>query len=407
MKRLIFPFLLFVFSSFNLLQAQGVLKKWAIVQDLDDRIVYLDTTTIREFDNKITIWSLVIYRQPKDVNPLQQKVSQIKSQFMINSLLKKYSVIGTLYYDSKGKMIGETSIPNYNYNTGDNFSIAIVEGSTIDVLLNKAKDYLVTGKFADERSQFLKNYDKATAAKNTVPLNEKNSAKDTLVPEKEISLDVAALNKLKQATQVDRPVKDTTLSKMNVKTPVKAPEIKKDSIKAMDNSVSGVDKLVNSKIDSSKIKAAKEKLIKKDTTALGRIKKDLAGTQEKANPSKIDPVPETKKAVEIKTPEKKQTEKEKPVKEESKGVITTSGYDNSKETNPSGVIFTDGRLFCFQVSSWKIKSQADRELARLQAAGHNAFIQEADVKNKGKWYRVRVGYFNSLKEAADYKKKVK
>jgi OOP family OmpA-OmpF porin len=83
-------------------------------------------------------------------------------------------------------------------------------------------------------------------------------------------------------------------------------------------------------------------------------------------------------------------------------------YDESIERNIGSMIFTDGRLYCFQVSSWRSYDKAVREVDRLQARGENAYIVE--VSNKyglvGTWYRVRIGYFNSLSEAQNQKRRV-
>lgn len=416
MKKILFPFLLFIFSCITLLNAQVVSKKWAIVQDLDDRIVYLDTTTIKEFDSKITIWSLVIYREPKDINPLQQKVAQIKSQFMINAPAKKYSVIGTLYYDVKGRMIGETALPNYSYGS-DNFSIAIVEGSTIDVLYNKAKDFLTLGRFADERSEFLKNFNKNVVAKDSdIPAN-KDIKKDSAEVDKDKALEDEAILKLKEATKVAPPVIDTSEVNKTKEETVKKPEAKKEKLTT---GADAINKMVNSKIDSSKIKALKEQKIPKDSVTLDKLKKEIISDTKDKNVQVVEPVTmntkpvtgkpakEKKETVKKKeTPKKEETSNKEMPKTETPKVVSSTGYDASKETNPSGVIFSDGNSFCFQVSSWKLRSQAEKEVARLQKAGHNAFIQEASVAGKGKWFRVRIGFFNSLQEATAYRKKVK
>lgn len=403
MKKIFFLIPLLIFSCSSLVFSQSASKKWAIVQDLDDRIVYLDTTTIREFDNKITIWSLVSYKTPQEIKPLQQKVSQIRSQFMINTLLQKYSVIGTLYYDAKGRMIGESAIPNYNFNTTDNFQIAIVEGSTIDVLQNKAKDYLATGELSDTRSQFLRNYYKNNPEKNAGQNVSNEAMKDSTPVQKPKEIEDAVQDKLKEVTQVKRPVKDTTVNLPPIREETKPAETKQDSSKV----IKSVDDIVNTKIDSSKI-IERKKQLPRDTTALGKLKKELGGENLNAENLKTVEGEETKKPQVEKAAEQKPVTPAKGnnVRNEVKAE-NLSGYDFSKETNPSGVIFTDGRLYCFQVSSWKLKNQADRELSRLKGAGHNAFIQEANIPGKGKWYRVRVGYFNSLQEASDYRKKVR
>jgi OOP family OmpA-OmpF porin len=86
-----------------------------------------------------------------------------------------------------------------------------------------------------------------------------------------------------------------------------------------------------------------------------------------------------------------------------------SDYNSSIERNVGNMIFTDGNLYCYQISSWRSRSKAERELSRLNAAGENAFIVEVNNISglEGTWYRVRVGYFNSLQEARNSKARVK
>lgn len=78
---------------------------------------------------------------------------------------------------------------------------------------------------------------------------------------------------------------------------------------------------------------------------------------------------------------------------------------NVKNERPVGnMIFTDGNLYCFQVASFRYRHQAEKELSRLLLSGENAFIVEANLPElDGIWYRVRIGYFNSLRETQDKK----
>jgi len=74
-------------------------------------------------------------------------------------------------------------------------------------------------------------------------------------------------------------------------------------------------------------------------------------------------------------------------------------YNSASERNVGKMIFTDGYLYCFQVSSWRSREKAEAEMKRLKAEGYNAFIVIADLPElDGTWYRVRIGYFNSLDE---------
>jgi hypothetical protein len=87
--------------------------------------------------------------------------------------------------------------------------------------------------------------------------------------------------------------------------------------------------------------------------------------------------------------------------------VTKNEYNSKNERALANAIFTDGNLYCIQVSSWKTKAYADRELNKLLSDGFDAFIVSVKPANKRSiWHRVRVGYFSSLKEAKAVKKKI-
>jgi hypothetical protein len=83
-------------------------------------------------------------------------------------------------------------------------------------------------------------------------------------------------------------------------------------------------------------------------------------------------------------------------------------YNTAVERNVGSMIFTDGRLYCFQVSSWRSYDTAVGEVDRLQAQGENAFIVEVNNIQglDGTWYRVRIGYFNSLQATRENRSRV-
>lgn len=70
------------------------------------------------------------------------------------------------------------------------------------------------------------------------------------------------------------------------------------------------------------------------------------------------------------------------------------------ERNVGGMIFTDGYKYCVQISSWRDKLKAEEEVQKLKSKGYSAFVVEANLPElDGIWYRVRVGYFDTLDEA--------
>lgn len=78
----------------------------------------------------------------------------------------------------------------------------------------------------------------------------------------------------------------------------------------------------------------------------------------------------------------------------------TRKYNPAAERNVGKMVFTDGYLYCFQVASFRSKEKADEEASDYKAQGFDSFVVGANLPDlDGTWYRVRVGYFNSLSEA--------
>lgn len=57
------------------------------------------------------------------------------------------------------------------------------------------------------------------------------------------------------------------------------------------------------------------------------------------------------------------------------------------------------RLYSIHAGSYKTDKTAGREVQRLQAKGFDAFFEKVDLGDKGIWYRVKVGSFNTADEA--------
>ena len=86
--------------------------------------------------------------------------------------------------------------------------------------------------------------------------------------------------------------------------------------------------------------------------------------------------------------------------------IIERDYDELNEILLTDMIYSDGKLYCFQVSSFKERNLAEKDARSLSEEGHQVIISEAIPFNDGKvWYRVRIGYFKSFSEAKDYKEK--
>lgn len=112
------------------------------------------------------------------------------------------------------------------------------------------------------------------------------------------------------------------------------------------------------------------------------------------------------KGINKRNEEKNQIQNKNEGKLES-NVLENEEYDFNKERNVNKTIFTDGKRFCIQVSSWKEEYKAEREVNRLKSEGHNAFYVKVNIPGKGIWFRVRIGYFSTQEEAEEYERKMR
>lgn len=71
-------------------------------------------------------------------------------------------------------------------------------------------------------------------------------------------------------------------------------------------------------------------------------------------------------------------------------------------------IYFDGERYTVQSSSWKSTSIAEREVGKLKKRGFDAFIYKVFIASKNAtWNRVRIGYFKTKQEAAEFLRKNK
>lgn len=97
-------------------------------------------------------------------------------------------------------------------------------------------------------------------------------------------------------------------------------------------------------------------------------------------------------------------------KKKSVSIFKTAspGYNLQNEHLVRDMIFTDGKLYTAQISAWRDKSKADIEARKLIEMGYDAFVAGAFIEKWNQtWYRVRVGYFRTFREAQDLAHKLR
>lgn len=399
MKKLVL-IIAILFCSFSVISAKKNVKKWIIVRDKGNKIVYLDTTTIRYSDGQLSLWSLVQYKKPKVFIMYQGKVSKIKSHLLFNTTENRFTVIGALYYDLRARIVGESTTPIISQ-TGKIISSPIIKDSDQDILFEKAKEFIITGKIARK------------VPKNI--LDEKPKGYLT-----------------KKYSEPEKVVKDTVV---NPFADVPAEPVLTSDSTIIKNSIGG--ELRNELIKSEKVdtivsqpvpveKTAQEKLADSLGNDIGNsIKTELKNYQDSST-SKFetyiksnDNTGETNEIVKpqntsvVKTENKNVSElpiQKVLAKKEKSGTKYSDkvSYNADNETQITKNIWSDGDIFVIQLSSWRSKQKAESLVQKLKSKGNNAFVFEKYIpQKKRKYYRVRIGYFNSLSEAKSYLNTIK
>lgn len=95
----------------------------------------------------------------------------------------------------------------------------------------------------------------------------------------------------------------------------------------------------------------------------------------------------------------------KPASDNQFGSLYRTFPDEKQVRN---LIFYQNGKYSIQVSSRRSKIKAEQYAKKLRNVGYNAFIVKTYLsKLKSTWYRIRIGFFNSIKEAMNFRIKNK
>lgn len=89
------------------------------------------------------------------------------------------------------------------------------------------------------------------------------------------------------------------------------------------------------------------------------------------------------------TPKQMPMRQASPASEVEKGAVRIKSGESSK--------------YALQVGSYQQMAEANSTVQKLKAKGYPAYLMIADIPDRGRWYRVRVGAFASRDEARKYK----
>lgn len=321
MFRMVLMILLVVSTLF----AQNGSNKWMPINEDDEKIISLDTSSVKQIKSRVSVWAAVELKDPMFDSTWNAHVHKIRTKYLFNSVRERYSIIGELYFDTQGKIVGD--LANTKLGGDSRFTLPVPKGTEVEIVYNGVMQYLGgNGKSVTDSEP-------------------------------------------------------TELAKVELPEVTPIPTPKPEPVPQQEDYV----------FDS--------------VSSLPQEKEEVAPKEPDLPFARIyDPV--SKKYIDL-VDDKAPIEKPEP--EVKKEVVPVSNsFDTAKEKFATPTIVTDGRLFCVQVSAWKNIKKADKEVNRLKKKGYEAFhVKAKPFKNKGTWYRVRVGYFSDLDEAKKVEKKIK
>ncbi|HQI40311.1 MAG: hypothetical protein B6D44_01015 [Ignavibacteriales bacterium UTCHB2] len=137
-------------------------------------------------------------------------------------------------------------------------------------------------------------------------------------------------------------------------------------------------------------------VLSESTVAPEEIKKEEVKKEDVVVNEKVEKQPETKI-------EKKEIKSEPPVKiPETKPFTPTTALTNTKALNVGNNIFKYGDHYVVQVASFRSSSISENEAGKYRNKGYNAFVETAEIPERGTWYRVRIGNFATKEEAQNF-----
>jgi len=346
-------FLIFIILGVSSIFAQEITENWQIIKSNDYSDIFIDPDKVVEYGNDISVWVLEKLKVVQLIDKSDEILS-IKTHYLFNKMKKRYAEIGIIYYDSKGGIVNRSSKSSFNGGPSA-FLTPITASAKTQIIFNSVISYLITGTISAIDSSRSKN------------------EKDTL------------------QSQSEKNGKNNGEYK-NSDTPIKT--ITYEKILENDNSENENIEFGNSQIEDENIIKSQLENKTNDNFASQKTEDNEVEVIDKSEITQFEP--------NINENNKEKTTNLSDI------LIPEKEYNVANERALKNTIFTDGNLYCIQISSWKTKLYADREVNKLLKKGFDAFILSIKPKNKnGIWHRVRVGYFNSLEEVIKIQKIIK
>jgi len=140
MKHLFGLVLLIAFSG--IFYCQDNTNPWVVVENSAGNLLQIDISTLKAKEKAdIYVWGLQTFKSPVDIEGIGNNIYKVKTYYLINPELGKYSILKVAYYGIENRMLKEFSYLEELSSQSARYNYPIMPGSDVEAIYKKTVKY--------------------------------------------------------------------------------------------------------------------------------------------------------------------------------------------------------------------------------------------------------------------------
>lgn len=141
MKYLSALLMLIIFTAAA--RAQDKQEAWVMVKNSAGNLLQVDVTTLKAREKAdIYVWGLQSFKEPIIIEGISGRIFKVKTYYLINTELSKYSILRIAYYGSENRMLREFSYLDEVQEESVRYNYPILPVSDVEAICSKTVKYL-------------------------------------------------------------------------------------------------------------------------------------------------------------------------------------------------------------------------------------------------------------------------
>ncbi len=127
----------------NLLAAQTISENWVPVSIEKEGSIFINVSGLSSFTgDEIYVWALQEFNSPMTMEEVDGKIYKVKTYYLINKQLIRYSILQIVYYDSKNNVIKHYTYEHKSDNGQFKYNYPILKNSDAEKILSMCLEYI-------------------------------------------------------------------------------------------------------------------------------------------------------------------------------------------------------------------------------------------------------------------------